>query len=214
LPGGRVLVVGGIVAGTISRKTEVYDPASGRWTRGADTNFAHAQQTALPLRRGRILVLGGYGGGPEVYDPLKKRWSRAGLTAFRAHPIITVLSDGSVLVAAGTSAKYRDLRSSRVFSPSTGRWMPAGRLRTPRNDAVGMLLPSGHVLAAGGQQVTMHVLRSAELYNPATRSWSATAPMLEPRDDATAALLPDKTVLVCGGMNLTGVLSSCETYHP
>jgi len=87
-------------------------------------------------------------------------------------------------------------------------------LRTARNQATAALLSNGDVLVAGGEQVTVHVLRSAEIYNPARGIWSDTSPMHQPRDAAVALPLRDGTVMVCGGMNLSGVLSSCETFHP
>ena len=38
--------------------------------------------------------------------------------------------------------------------------------------------------------------------------------MHTPRDAALALPSRDGTIMVCGGMNLSGVLSSCEMFHP
>jgi hypothetical protein len=38
--------------------------------------------------------------------------------------------------------------------------------------------------------------------------------MLEPRDAAATLSLSDGRLLACGGMNYSGVLGSCEIYHP
>jgi hypothetical protein len=140
-------------------------------------------------------------------------WQSILSTSFRSHPIVIELHNGAVLIASGVGAHSHDLRSTRVFNPSSGTWLRAGSLHTARNQAAGAVLRNGTVLVAGGEQVTVHVLRSAEIFDPARRTWSETAPMRVPRDAAVALPLPDGTVMVCGGMNLSGVISSCEVYQ-
>jgi N-acetylneuraminic acid mutarotase len=214
LGNGRVLVVGGIVDEAITRTTLLYDPLADRWTSGPETHFLHAQQSTVTLSDGRVLIAGGYGGGPEVYNPHSNSWSVVGPTPQRTHPVLLLLPNGNVLLATGTSARERDLRSAQLFDPRQGTWTRAGSLRTPRNAAVAAALSNGGVLVAGGEQVTEHVLRSAELYDPGSRIWHRAASMRAPRDAATATTLKDGTVLVCGGMNFEGVLAGCELYHP
>lgn len=212
LPDGQVLLVGGIVDGAISPSALFFEPGSGRWLQAPPTHYAHAQQTALVLTGGRVLMAGGYG-KPETYDPARRQWQSILTTSFRAHPVVIELRDGAVLVASGVGAGAHDLRSARVYSPTSGAWLQAGSLHTARNQATAAVLPNGTVLVAGGEQVTVHVLRSAEIFDPAGRTWSETAPMRVPRDAAVALPLRDGAVMVCGGMNLSGVLSSCEMYH-
>ena len=78
LPDGRVLVVGGIVHGAISRSVLIFDPRKPAWRAGPPTLSPHAQQNALALPDGRILIAGGYGGRAEVYDPRAGRWTEVG----------------------------------------------------------------------------------------------------------------------------------------
>jgi hypothetical protein len=213
LPDGRVLMVGGIVNGVISSTALFFDPGSERWLQAPETRYSHAQQTALVLGGGRVLMAGGYG-KPETYDPARGLWQPIVTTSYRSHPIVVELRDGSVLLASGVGAGAHDLRSARVYNPASDTWRQVGPLRTARNQATAALLSNGDVLVAGGEQVTVHVLRSAEIYNPARGIWSDTSPMHQPRDAAVPLPLRDGTVMVCGGMNLSGVLSSCETFHP
>jgi Kelch motif len=212
LPNGQVLLVGGIVDGFISSSTLFFDPDTGLWLPAPPSRYPHAQHTALVLPGGSILIAGGYG-KPETYDPARGRWQPIIATPFRSHPVVNELHDGTVLLASGVGARARDLRTARVYSPTSGAWRQVGSLRTARNQATGSILPNGTVLVAGGEQVTVHVLRSAEIFHPARGTWTETAPMRVPRDAAVALPLPDGTIMVCGGMNLTGVLSSCEVYH-
>ncbi len=213
LPNGRVLIAGGIVGSEISSSALLFDPATHQWLPTLPATFAHAQQTAIDLEGGHILLTGGYG-APETYDTGSSQWSATAGTVHRSHPVVMELRDGSVLMAGGVSTGERDLRSASVYHPTTGRWTGTGSLHTARNQAAAALLPNGGVLVAGGEQVTVHVLRSAEIFDPVTNTWNRAAPMRTARDAAVTLPLQDGTSMICGGMNLTGVLSSCETYHP
>jgi N-acetylneuraminic acid mutarotase len=50
---------------------ELYDPVTGSWTATATMTVARAGHTATLLPDGRVLVVGGEGGGTsaELYDP-------------------------------------------------------------------------------------------------------------------------------------------------
>jgi hypothetical protein len=90
LPGGRVLVVGGIGAGgasTYLQSAEIYDPATGRWRSAAIPGRARAGHSATLLPGGTVLVAGGSLpfettdrrpdslAGAELYDPSRDLWS-------------------------------------------------------------------------------------------------------------------------------------------
>jgi hypothetical protein len=210
---GRVLLVGGIVDGTISRSTVIFDPANDAFIAGPSTHAPHAQACALIMRDGRVLVAGGYGGNPEIYDPRSNSWAVTGATPQRIRPLMTILPNGSVLLAGGTDPGEHDLRTASVFRPADNRWTDTGPLHVPRDSEFGVLLPDGRVLVAGGEQVDHHLLKTAELYDPGKRAWSMTAPMRAARTGATSTLLRDGKVLVCGGADFIGALSSCELYH-
>jgi hypothetical protein len=67
LADGRVLVVGGKPDGSADGEvlidSELYDPATATWADGGDMTFARAGHTATLLPDGRVLVVGGDGGG-------------------------------------------------------------------------------------------------------------------------------------------------------
>lgn len=214
LPDGRVLLVGGIADGLISRTTLLFEPTQERFVPGPATHRPHAQQCSVIIDHGRILIAGGYGGGPEVFDSRSDSWSGVASTSPRTHPVMNTLPDGTVLLASGVSTRERDLNSARIFHPNHGTWSTAAALRVKRDGATGTLLLTGQVLVAGGEQVSGHVIRSAELYDPITNTWTSTGEMHVARTAATAVRLRDGTVLVCGGGNFGGPLASCEVYHP
>jgi hypothetical protein len=106
LKDGRVLVVGGAPLfdlGRRYRQAELYNPATGRFTRAASTLYRryHLIDSVVTLADGNVLVAGD---APviEVYD-VKSRRFRTGprLGIGLSFATATKLADGSVLIAGG-----------------------------------------------------------------------------------------------------------------
>jgi hypothetical protein len=69
--------------------------------------------------------------------------------------------NGDVLVVGGLTDRNVDATtSSEIFDTSTGSWLPAGDLATPRAYHTATLLRDGRVLVVGGTE--------AEIWTPAT----------------------------------------------
>src|SRR5438128_2314219 len=62
LPGGRVLVVGGVDQGGYLPFAELYDPAANTWSAAASMSDARYFPTATLLGSGKVLVAGGFDG--------------------------------------------------------------------------------------------------------------------------------------------------------
>jgi uncharacterized protein YjbI with pentapeptide repeats len=177
LPSGQVLVAGGDTFANglpATASTEVYDPATGRWTLTAAMNTARDSHTATLLPSGQVLVAGGDLGAPsastEVYDPATGRWTlTAAMNTARFSHTATLLPSGQVLVAGGGATippggdRSSVLASTEVYDPGTGQWTLAAPLNTPRQGHTATLLPSGQVLVAGGGDGNGNWLTSAEL---------------------------------------------------
>ncbi|MER5447156.1 DUF6603 domain-containing protein [Streptomyces sp. NPDC002764] len=122
LADGRVLVTGGdaVVAGdgTLDphslSTSELYDPATGRWSPAAAMPGAgRSHHRILPLRSGAVLVIGGTG-APEqtagyrsviAYDPAADGWTPlGGLLVGRFDLGAVELADSRVLIAGGVAA--------------------------------------------------------------------------------------------------------------
>jgi N-acetylneuraminic acid mutarotase len=177
LPGGGVLVVGGIkTAGGFSQSAELYDPATGSWTATDDLITPRVFHTATLLHNGKVLVTGGVrdefdpeqgGDGvdkAELYDPATGQWSPTGsLTAPRVLHTATLLPNGKVLAAGGDSEHYH-VNSAELYDPVTASWSVTGSLNTARCCHTATLLANGKVLAYGGWPPPGN--NSAELYDP------------------------------------------------
>jgi hypothetical protein len=123
----------------------------------------------------------------------------------------TRLSDGRVLVAAGTGTGNRALSSAELYDPVATTWTQTGSLSKARQFHTATLLSTGNVLVAGG----IGGSQLAELYDPAAGTWTPTGSMSQARDSHTATLLSTGLVLVAGGRGSTGTpLSSAELYDP
>ncbi len=131
-------------------------------------------------------------------------------TQRRSSPTATMLNNGMVLLAGGSSPNSADL-----FNPATGTFTPTGSTAQVRFGHTATLLNDGRVLITGGSDGNSSVpLATAELYDPATATFAATGTMSTPRGGNTATLLNDGKVLIVGGSNgFTGV-ATAELYDP
>jgi N-acetylneuraminic acid mutarotase len=202
---GRVLVVGGYSLSSAGRSTalsELYDPATGRWTSTGSLRTARREHTATLLPDGTVLVAGGFNAdgwlrSAEVYDPARGRWSRvAPMTTSRAHASAVLLGTGRVLVAGGGNPSA--LQSAELYDPASGRWTRTGNMNGYGGTAA--LLQDGRVLVA--------CCDAADVYSPATGTWTPTGPMVFPYASAAAAVLPNGQVLYAGG----GKVKYCGQY--
>ena len=212
---GRILVVGG-AAGISSRDAvataDVFDPATGHWTRVTDMLQRRAYAMAVTLADGSVLVAGGARDSQpldtaERYYPDAGTWVAAGrLNLPRTQGSLTLLPDGRAMVTGGGiegGPGYSGTASTEIFNPKTGRWTIAAPMAVARVRHTATLLNDGELLVAGGA-TTYHlangkVTAQAEIYNPKSNAWRAAASMSRPRYVHGAVLLADGRVLVAGG---------------
>jgi len=182
--GGRVLVVGGQgAAGDAVASAELYDPGADRWTLLPPMAVARLSHSATTLRDGRVLVVGGktksgdngeFHRSAELFDPARPAdgWRAVGdLAAVRIDHSATLLPDGRVLVAGGTTVLpdgvLRATTSAELFDPAVLRFAAAPALAVARTYHEAALQPGGFVLLIGGTGFDYGMLRDAELYSPA-----------------------------------------------
>jgi hypothetical protein len=151
----RVMVIGGDIVesttepgvGLPARATaELYDPGAGAFARTGRPQVRRHSPSAVLLRDGRVLVVGGYtveGGQPvgdaEIYDPASETFALTGsMTAARFITSLTLLGDGRVLVVGGTvAAGDRFIPSADLYDPARETFVAAGSaddLAVPASD--------------------------------------------------------------------------------
>ena len=115
----------------------------------------------------------------------------------------TLLADGRILVAGGTSGSVA-VGSAFLLNPVSRAASATGSLLTPRGRHMATRLKDGRVLIVGGHSPSgttspPTALNSAEIYDPASGLFTSTGSMTSARVSHAAVLLADGRVLVCAG---------------
>jgi len=187
-------------------------------------NTARHNQIVITLPNGKILVTGGATNpdntgvlaSAEVFDPATHAFTAISpMNVARADHSMTLLNDGTVLVAGG----FNDtgvVSSAEIFNPVNNTFTLLGNAMTSlRAQHVATPLPNGKVLLTGGNTNTT-TLATAELYDPGAQTFTATTQsMTAPRQIHHADLLPNGKVLIAGGFDVNNnALNSAEIYDP
>ena len=132
------------------------------------------------LADGRVLVAGGHECDDpnflglaisNVFDPATQQWTHGPNMAYRRwYPTATTLSDGRVLMTAGSVHNTLDyVPIPEVYDPVTNSWTTLSAAnQTIPNYPFMFVLPDGRVLAAGSDEAKM----ATYLLNVGTQQWS------------------------------------------
>ena len=231
LPSGKVLLAGGSQGlGSLS-SAELFDPAGG--TNGTFTavavnmTVARNTHTATLLPSGKVLIAGGSSGfsvlgSAELYDPAGGTNGTftavtVNMTAPRTSHTATLLANGQVLIAGGSSTSGAILNTAELYDPNggtNGTFAAAGGvMNVSRSGGSATLLSNGKVLIAGGTTTGGGYLNAAELYDPAFNQFLlSTYTMTAKRSAHTATLLPNGQALVAGGYDGTAYSNTAEVF--
>jgi len=137
----------------------------------------------------------------------------SGMAVPRSGHTATLLADGRVLVAGGTTDTTH---SADLFDPNSSSFVPTtGGMLSTRTGHCAVLLPNGRVLIVGGGDSSGTLFKTAEIFDPATGTFTATGDLNQVREGATATPLTNGKILIAGGQDSGGaLLSSAELYDP
>ena len=199
-PDGRVMRVGGLGG---NRKYEIYDPATGIWTKWQDLPSSCDHRMAMLLPNGKALMIDGVG---EIYhyDLFADTWEAVSPVAFPNWTMrapATLLRDGRMLAVS-----YDNVNGCAVYDTSGGGTVTI-LTNSPQDhpDAVETMLPDGRVLLIGKNT-------KCDIFTPGVDGWQMAASPDKPRYHGVGVLLPPpwNEVLVAGGCDT----SVCELYTP
>ena len=125
---------------------------------------------------------------------------------------LSLLPDGRVLMAGGTTVGIAGVNVSEIYDPDTGTWSATGDLNQIRMGSVQLLLPDGTVLITGGDQQFLTPLASSERFDPSTGSWSVVGALNTARSDMTGVGMGDGRAMVCGGISSLTRLDTVEVF--
>ena len=210
LADGRILIAGGFVGdyspygsgSTATATTELFDPATGKFTAAGNMNSPRANHTATLLANGKVLIAGGSQNtlaSAELYDPSTGTFSIAtSMPASEMYGRTTaaLLRDSKVLLAGVPFGAELYDPSVNTFTATGGGIIPTFQTATTLRD--------GRVLLA--------YAFNSQLYDPASRTFSATGNTTGYEFQAT--LLANGSVLVTGGNDDPGASEIAEVYDP
>src|SRR5215471_2913051 len=175
----HVLFVGGNNGTSTIAAVYLYDPVQNAFSTLASISNPRELHTAavLPGTNGKILVAGGKNGSTVLntaisFDPSVSNgtWSSAGtMTSPRVAAAMVVLpnsivANGFVLVAGGSSTGSDTLSSAELFSDTT-TWTATPSMPGALQGAQAVLLSGNMVLVAGGLSSTSTVSNAAYVYD-------------------------------------------------
>jgi N-acetylneuraminic acid mutarotase len=232
LQNGKVLVTGGCTASICGPETavsELYDPTSNSWSITGNLNTARGYHTAVRLKTGMVLAIGGFSGltSCELYDPTTGTWTNAASTnAGRYLNTATVLSDGKVLVAGGANGRY-PVSSAELYDPTANTWTYTGNMTIGRYAHTATLLTDGTVLVPGGvgqpiscgKDCTGYIPTSkVDIYSEVNGTFKASPSLGQPQAYQSTTLLKTGGALQDGGIGTTNiccvVLNTAQIYTP
>jgi hypothetical protein len=243
LPDGKVLIVGGRDrtdgSGRESGSAELYDPASGTFSRTGDMISVRSAHSATLLPNGKVLIAGGSvsnnvaSNTAELYDPATGTFTRTGdmRTAQFGHEA-TLLKTGKVLISGGWngwSTCCPIAATPELFDPATGLFTTTGSYehmefegKRPGLEPYGLVETKATLLRDGRVLVTTEP--AAQIYDPVAGTFTRTAAMLTGTGvlgtplyiaGQTATLLDDGRVLLSGGEHEDiGRFKTAELYDP
>jgi N-acetylneuraminic acid mutarotase len=199
--GTKIYVVGGFLADRTTVATlEIFDTASGQWSRGPELPVAvnHAMATTAA---GTVYVFGGYladgSASAAAFRLVGGAWQRvADLPEGRGAGTAVAL-DGTVYVAGGIDSQGRLAGRMLVYDTARNRWSAAPGPPTPREHLGGAGF-GGRVYTVGGRTDAGN-LSAFEAYDPGTRRWTRLPGLPTPRGGLAAAVTCSGQVTAVGG---------------
>lgn len=174
LPDGRVLIVGGATGEergrTVLSSAEIFDPATGKFTKTASMSTNRYKHAAILLPDSTVLIVGGSNehdwtgqyNSAELFHARRNAFSRVGDMAgkrFKLPNGVTMLQDGSVLVAGGG-------RTIELYNRASHSFSPVAQFDEPHFYSTVTRLNDGNVLIAGGYDTRPQSTDNVWIYKP------------------------------------------------
>lgn len=191
-------------------RVDIYDPASNRWSRGADMLF-NTTHTPVITTATRAFFFGGYIGrdpGPstaavQIYNFQTNKWTRGPDMPAPRGAHAAVLSGNTVYLFGGRNkARTTEFAETWAFNIDTNEYRVIARMPDPRNHLTGAVV-DGQIYAIGGQKdeaVNSTNLRVVNRYNPNRNRWFSAPDVPEAISHQLASTFVfDRKIITVGG---------------
>jgi N-acetylneuraminic acid mutarotase len=171
LPSGKVLLAGGESAaslGTTTASTDIYDPSTNTFSPAPAMSVSRVLFGMTSLSDGRVLAAGGGTGSgallsvtgqSEVYDPGTNHWSQTGLAPSLAGLTTTLLQNGEVLAAGGTTDFHTGSAQAALFTPTAKPGAPVAVSASSRDRSA--LVTFAPPLNDGGLSIRQYTITAS-----------------------------------------------------
>lgn len=211
---GSTVVLAGGNAGGITTPTELssvvaYDTAKKSWKTLPNLQRARQSASALALKNGKVLVLGGSGGGSsstllDIVDPAAGTTTKgAPMASSRIRPAMTELADGRVFVAGGLDY------DSEIYDPATNVWSTGPKFPAYLDRVDVHRLPSGQLLVV---PLSTTSTKTTYVVDAALKAAVEGPPMTTAHANGASTQLLDGRVLVTGGEKGTTPRTEAELF--
>lgn len=205
---GQFVFSGGRSKHGMIQNVVAFNPANLNQSELPQPEFHRFLHKLVTLLDGRILVVGGTGGGNghrviEVIDPVKNTTERVGeLEQGRVDFTATLLSDGRVVVVGGAKAvEVIDVAARQVYT--------IGTLPEFRENHAATLLPDDRIVISGGKTVD-DLLKTIFLIDADEKSIRKLGKLSDPRAGHSQVMISDHEILVLGGYTLDSPIFTVE----
>jgi len=205
----RVLVAGYSELG-YNLASEIYDETAKTWSAGASTLDSYLEGAAVAIGGTKALLAGGEWSqsSAEIFD-LTGTSTSAPMPHTHLHARATLLKDGRVLVAGGSSSGAVD-----IFNPTTKVWTAGPSLAGYLQNMTVTTLDDGRVLLAGGTYGGAGGTTECYLWDGVASTWTPTGPLGYERSQHVAIKLTNGRVLVIGGVHEGNFPPDVEMFDP
>ncbi len=199
LKDGRVLVTGGLsdlnnqlkALGSALKESEIYDPKTGKWTRGPNMGIPRAGHESFLLPNGKVLIAGGISWSTiffiripyisktcEIYDPKTNKFSSAPSMVTARAVYQAAMIGNKIYVAGGASGSITSggapTNKAEAYDLVSGKWTSIASMKSARGLATSFVDRLGRFVNLGGAQGSLlspKPIKMNELYDPQTGKW-------------------------------------------
>jgi uncharacterized protein YjdB len=237
LGNGTVLIAGGQYCTSSTscstlRDADIYDPNAETFTATSNSmSAARYGASAVLLNSGLVLIAGGFDGTnlpatADIYSPTYYSgsggftWEGASLSVPRFNATATLLNNGQVLIAGGSTCALTGCptNTAEIYDPVANTFtLVSGGMNVPRFNHSATLTTNGQVLIVGGfsscgSSCTSE--SSTELFDPIAGTFTSGQSVSTALAGHTGTLVGNGDVLLIGGINAGVTLATDEWYQP
>jgi hypothetical protein len=196
---GRVITTGGEDGGVPALGTEIFDPATRKWSAGPPMNGRHRVHDAIAFvgAKSGVLVAGDDVKivGEVLYDGATSWLLTDVMSAPRVYPALGRLADGRVIVTGGytDTTETAALSTTEIYDPKTNAWSPGPKLNHARGGHAAVSLASGAIVVAGGESSG-----AVERLDAGGTKWTDVGVMADAREGLCGEPIPGGAIFYAG----------------